>query len=109
MEKDLNKSESLGILNIDASLYKTRISEKFKNRKPYQIPDPKLIESFIPGTVLDILVKPGQEVKKGDDLMILDAMKMKNMLICSMDGRVKKIMVKKGDKVSKGTLLLELQ
>lgn len=109
MEKDFKKKESLGILNIDTSLYKTRISTKFKNRKPYRVPDPKLIESFIPGTVLDILVRAGQEVKKGDNLMILDAMKMKNMLICNLDGSVKKILVNKGDKVSKGTLLLEIE
>jgi biotin carboxyl carrier protein len=109
MEKDMKNNESLGTLNIDTSLYKTRISAKFKNRKKYTTPDPKLIPSFIPGTVLDILVKVDQEVKKGDDLMILDAMKMQNQLKCNMDGRIKSIVVKKGDKVSKGTLLLEME
>jgi len=68
-----------------------------------------MIRSFIPGTVLDILVKKGQIVKKGDDLMILDAMKMQNKLKCSFEGTVKKIFVNKGDKVSKGTDLLELE
>jgi biotin carboxyl carrier protein len=68
-----------------------------------------MILSFIPGTVLDILVKKGQAVKKGDDLMILDAMKMQNKLTCNIDGIVKKIFVNKGDKVSKGTSLLELK
>jgi biotin carboxyl carrier protein len=105
----MKKNEKLGVLNIDTSLYKTRISTKFENRKSYIPPDPHLILSFIPGTVLDILVKPGQSVKKGDDLMILDAMKMQNMLKCSMDGKVKKIMVRKGDKVSKGMVLLEVK
>ena len=41
--------------------------------------------------------------------MILDAMKMQNKLKCSMDGKVKSISVKKGDKVSKGTVLLTLE
>jgi biotin carboxyl carrier protein len=41
--------------------------------------------------------------------MILDAMKMQNKLKSSMDGKVKSIAVKKGDKVSKGTVLLELE
>ncbi len=71
--------------------------------------NPKYILSFIPGTVLDILVKPGQSVRKGDDLMLLDAMKMQNQLKSTIDGKVKKIPVKKGDKVSKGTVLLILK
>jgi biotin carboxyl carrier protein len=105
----MNKKDILGYLNIDASLYKTRISRKFENRKPYQPPDPRVILSFIPGTVLDILIKTGQHIKIGDDLMILDAMKMQNKLKCNMDGKVKVISVNKGDKVSKGTVLLELE
>jgi biotin carboxyl carrier protein len=105
----MTKNDKLGILNIDTSLYQTRISNKFANRKPYKPSNPKVILSFIPGTVLDILVKQGQYVSKGDDLMILDAMKMQNKLKCSIDGKVKSIAVKKGDKVSKGTILLELE
>jgi biotin carboxyl carrier protein len=105
----MDKNEKLGFLNIDTSLYQTRISNKFQNRKPYQPADPRIILSFIPGTVLEILIKPGQKVSKGEDLMILDAMKMQNKLKCNMDGKVKSIEVKKGDKVSKGTILLELE
>lgn len=105
----MNKENTLGYLNIDTSIYKTRISRKFQNRKPYHPADPKIILSFIPGTVLEILIKAGQAVKMGDDLMILDAMKMQNRLKCNMDGIVKSISVKKGDKVSKGTVLLNLE
>lgn len=105
----MNKDTKPGYLNIDSSLYQTRISKKFENRKPYQPADPKIILSFIPGTVLEIYIIPGQDVKKGDILMILDAMKMKNKLKCAMDGRVKSIAVVKGAKVSKGTVLLELE
>ncbi len=105
----MNKDEKLGFLNINTSLYQTRISEKFKNRKSYQPADPKIILSFIPGTVLNIFVKAGDSVKKGDDLMILDAMKMQNKLKCPMDGKVKSIAVIKGAKVSKGTVLIELE
>lgn len=109
MGQDIIKDDKLEHLNIDTSLYKTRISDKFKNRVPYHPADPRIILSFIPGTVLDIFVEPGQFVSKGHDLMILDAMKMKNKLKCNMDGTVKSISVKKGDKVSKGTVLLELE
>jgi biotin carboxyl carrier protein len=105
----MSKDEKLGFLNIDTSLYQTRISKKFQNRKHYKPADPRIILSFIPGTVLEIFIKPGQEVTKGEDLMILDAMKMKNKLKCPMDGKVKAIEVSKGDKVSKGTVLVELE
>jgi biotin carboxyl carrier protein len=105
----MDKEEKLGYLNINTSLYKTRLSEKFKNRILYKPADPKVILSFIPGTVIDIFVEEGQLVKKGEELMILDAMKMKNKLKCPMDGKVKSIVVVKGAKVSKGTVLLELE
>lgn len=105
----MKENDELGFLNIDTSLYKTRISEKFRNRKSYKPADPRIILSFIPGTVLDIFIEKGQLVKKGEVLMILDAMKMQNKLKCIMDGKVKSIAVNKGDKVSKGTILLELE
>jgi biotin carboxyl carrier protein len=106
---DMEKNEKLGYLNIDTSLYQTRISSKFEKRKHYEIPDPGKINSFIPGTVLEIFIAPGQSVSKGQDLMILDAMKMKNRLKCPVDGKVKSVLVKTGDRVSKGKLLIELE
>ncbi len=105
----MKNKEKLSLLNIDSTLYKTRISRKFEARPHYKAVNPKYILSFIPGTVLDILVTTGQTVRKGDDLMLLDAMKMQNQLKCTIDGEVKKIPVKKGDKVSKGTVLLILK
>ena len=105
----MNAKEKLEFLNINNSLYKTRISSKFKNRVNYQPADPRMILSFIPGTVLDIFVSPGQRVKKGDLLLILDAMKMQNKLKSGIDGKIKKILVNKGDRVSKGTLLIEMK
>lgn len=102
-------NDNSGYLNINSDLYKTNLSSSFKNRKPYQPADPKLILSFIPGTVIEILIKVGQDIKKGEDLMILDAMKMKNRLKCSMDGRVKKILIEKGTRVPKGVVLIELE
>jgi biotin carboxyl carrier protein len=105
----MENSGIFGFLNINTSLYKTRISEKFANRKKYQPVDQRNILSFIPGTVLETLVKEGQKVKKGDVLMILEAMKMKNRLKSPIDGKVKKIYTSTGERVPKGTLLIELE
>lgn len=108
----MNKTEnddSLTFLNIDESLYRTRIGIKYKNRKKYQPIDPRMIRSFIPGTIVDILVSDGQKVEKGDEIVSLEAMKMQNMLKSAVSGKVKKIHVKAGDKVARGTLLIELE
>jgi biotin carboxyl carrier protein len=105
----MSTEEKLEFLNINNTLYKTRISSKFKKRINFQPADPKMILSFIPGTILEIYSDVGQIVKKGDLLLILDAMKMQNRLMCHMDGKIKSIAVKKGDRVSKGTVLIELE
>ena len=102
-------NDALKSVNIDESLYKTRLSKKFETRKKYQPLDPKMILSFIPGTVLDIMVTEGQSVEKGEEMMILDAMKMQNKLKSPISGLIKKILVNKGDKISKGKLLIELE
>jgi biotin carboxyl carrier protein len=105
----MENNETLRFLNIDTSLYKTRVNKRFENRILYQPKDPKKIESFIPGLILDIMVEVGQCVEKDDELMILDAMKMKNKLKSPVSGKIKSIHVKRGDKVPKGILLIELE
>jgi biotin carboxyl carrier protein len=101
-------NKEIKILNIDTTLYHTRLSKKFENRKPFKPADPNIVESYIPGTILDILVRVGQIVEPGDELLVLDAMKMQNRLKAPVKGTVKKILVKSGDKVSKGTVMVEL-
>lgn len=71
--------------------------------------DDKNVTAFIPGTIIDVKVKKGQEVKQGDVLVILDAMKMYNRLIAPSAGKVKEINVKPGDRVSKGALLVSIE
>jgi biotin carboxyl carrier protein len=63
----------------------------------------------MPGLVLNILVSPGQAVQKGDPLIILEAMKMENVIKAAGEGHIKAINVLKGAAVEKGQLLLELE
>ncbi|MDR1973675.1 MAG: biotin/lipoyl-binding protein [Bacteroidales bacterium] len=66
------------------------------------------IRAFIPGTILNVFVKVGDTVRKGDKLLVLDAMKMDNELVAPMDGTVKEVPIKKGQTVVKNELLVLL-
>lgn len=66
------------------------------------------VESPMPGTVLDIKVKPGDTVKSGDTLIVLEAMKMENAIVAPKDAKVVAVPVSKGQTVESGTVLVTL-
>ena len=61
----------------------------------------------MPGFILEVNVAEGDEVKKGDFLCVLEAMKMENALTASRDGVIKSVHISKGETVDKGKLLIE--
>lgn len=63
----------------------------------------------MPGLILEINVKTGDEVKENDALLILEAMKMENVISSPRDGTIKSISVKKGDAVDKNLILIEFE
>ncbi|MEE0801376.1 MAG: biotin/lipoyl-containing protein [Gemmiger sp.] len=63
------------------------------------------VSAPMPGNILDVKVKPGDSVKAGDTLMILEAMKMENEISAPQDGTVASINVRKGDTVNSGDTL----
>ena len=67
------------------------------------------VTSPMPGTILDVKVSQGAAVKKGDVLMILEAMKMENEIMCPCDGKVASLHAAKGAAVESGTLLCVIQ
>ena len=67
------------------------------------------VTSPMPGTILDVKVSQGAAVKKGDVLMILEAMKMENEIRCPRDGTVASVNASKGATVESGTLLCVIQ
>ena len=67
------------------------------------------IKSPMPGLVLHIDVDENQEVKKGDTLLVLEAMKMENLIKAAFDGTVQKINVEQGEAVSKNQVLLVIK
>ncbi|GAB4168978.1 MAG: biotin/lipoyl-binding protein [Calditrichia bacterium] len=66
------------------------------------------VSSPLPGVVLDILVKPGDTVKMGQPLLILEAMKMENEIKADRDGTIKEVLVNKGDSVLEGAALIKI-
>ena len=69
----------------------------------------EIVESPMPGTILRIEVKEGQTVKAGDNLLILEAMKMENEILAPRDGRVSAITVNVGDSVDTGAKLVVIE
>lgn len=71
--------------------------------------DKKQLTAFIPGTIVEVKVKVGQQVKQGEILVILDAMKMHNRILAPINSTVKEVNVKPGDRVVKGFVMVVLE
>lgn len=67
------------------------------------------IKAPMPGLILDIHVKAGDEVKEDDSLLILEAMKMENVIVSPREGIIKSVSVEKGAAIDKGQLLIEFE
>jgi len=103
MEKEKGK------LIIDDTVYETYITQKVLNRRKYQPADPHEIKAIIPGTIREIHVKVGQNVKKHEELFILEAMKMRNRVYAPMEGKIKSIHMESNQMVAKHDLLIEIE
>jgi biotin carboxyl carrier protein len=101
------KSQEFQTLPMWERDYKTLFTAKFANRKKYEAPDPKKVMSYIPGTIQEIKIKEGQTVKKGEPMLILESMKMLNIVRVPLDGEIKKISVTIGEKIPKNHLMVE--
>ena len=67
------------------------------------------VKTPLPGTILKILAKEGDQVKKGDTLLIMEAMKMENNIIAEKAGKVVQVRVKEGDTVLQNDVLIVLE
>ena len=69
----------------------------------------KVVEAPMPGNIFKILVKPGDTVSKGQNVLVLEAMKMENNRTSDYNGRVKRILTQEGKSVSAGAKLIEIE
>ncbi len=63
----------------------------------------------MPGTIIEVQVNPGDKVVEGQELLVLEAMKMENPIVSTMDGKIKEINVKVDDKVATKQVMLVIE
>jgi biotin carboxyl carrier protein len=81
---------------------------KKEEPKAAVVGDGELMSAPMPGTILDIMVTEGQTVKKGEIILILEAMKMENELAAPVDGTVVKIYTSRGESINAGDSILTI-
>ena len=104
-----DKKEEYESFRVYMAEYKTLITDKYRKNQNWKPPNKNHILAVIPGTILKVLVKKGQSLKAGEDLLILEAMKMENHIAMPADGQVKKIRVKEGEPAKKNQVMIEIE
>ncbi len=109
---DINTDNNTVKLNINGVLYTSTVKSELDmllqelgmdNLTSKKV---KELKSPMPGLVLDVLVEAGQEVKEGDNLLILEAMKMENNIKSPVDGVIAEVKVNKTQAVEKNEILI---
>lgn len=102
-------------IRINAHVYQVRINRSLDDlikKMGYTTGSSKGIDSIkapMPGTIIGLQVEKGQTVKEGDTLLILEAMKMENTILCPKNTVIKEIYVTPGDTVDKNKLLIDFE
>lgn len=111
----LNKEEKTCLIKVNGNNYSLIINDQF-DELLHRLGMDKLAGSKIseqkapmPGLVLSVCVSVGDDVKKGDNLLVLEAMKMENIIKSPADLKVKSLKVKPGDKVEKNQVLISFE
>src|SRR5665648_68597 len=94
---------------VHSAKYETTYTKKYINRKVWAEPNFNHIISYIPGTIIDILVKEGQVLNGGDSIVILQAMKMYNDVQMPFTGKIVKIHIEKNQMIPKNFLMIEIE
>jgi len=111
IEKNQNQYE----ISVNGVTYPISVESPFSyKRKKYLAKnkgDSKIekIQAPMPGKIIEILVEENQEVKEGEPLLILEAMKMQNEILSSFQGKIKNINFRAEDTVIKDDIIIELE
>ena len=110
-----NPEEKTMVLNVNGTDYEVSIKDKndlLLQQLGISVKSSSAVQSIkapMPGLIINVSVNPGDEVKKGDTLLILEAMKMENVIKSPRDGKVKKVNVSLRNAVEKNQVLLEFE
>lgn len=125
-----NVESNIATVEVNGTTYEVEIHKEFKQPKTptlvrKEVKSPKGSEKInkdepksgggstvpapLPGTILDIHVKAGDQVKKGQNLITMEAMKMENSVLSPKEGTVKDIKVSQGDSVLQDDVLIEME
>ncbi len=118
--------ENIAHLEVNGTVYEVELDRKVKSSKTPRLvrpvsvgpPKPEIdkqdagtsipVTAPLPGNILEILVNPGDIIKKGQKLLIMEAMKMENQVLAEKDGVIEKIHVNKGQSVLQGDVLFDI-
>lgn len=117
--------DNIAEVDVNGSIYQVELAEEVKTTKtpklvrskPVVTPESKpkpvaglsKVEAPLPGTIFKMKVKEGEQVKKGQVILIMEAMKMENNILAEIDGVITKIHVAEGATVLQGDVLAEIQ
>lgn len=117
--------DNIAEIDVNGSIYQVELAEEVKTTKtpklvrskpvPTKETKPKpaaglsKVDAPLPGTIFKVLVKEGDAVKKGQAILILEAMKMENNILAEKDGVINKIHIAEGDSVLQGDILVEIE
>ncbi len=93
---------------VTARKYKTTLTEKFKNRPVWHKPYVGDVISHLPGTIVELEVKVGDEVEAGQLLLIHQAMKMLNRVVAPISGVVSEVNVQIDEQIPKDHLMVRI-
>jgi biotin carboxyl carrier protein len=107
-----NQAEKTAEININNNIYSISAKDQFDilldklGLSSLNATKVSEIKAPMPGMVLKVFVSEGMEIQKGDNLFVLEAMKMENIIKAPADVVVKTVKIKPGDKVEKGQVLM---
>jgi biotin carboxyl carrier protein len=119
----MNFENNIAKIEVNGTKYEVEVEKEIKTSKTPTLVRKKVvvknggqqkssgstkISAPLPGTIINIKVAVGDEVKKGDCLLIMEAMKMENNVLAEKDGTISKITVGAGDSVLQGDTLIEM-
>jgi biotin carboxyl carrier protein len=97
-------------VTIKGNRYKVLVEDERRRRPGAELPavGEAAVTSPMPGVISAVLARPGQAVQPGDDLVILEAMKMENEIKAPFGGLVERVHVKPGQTINQGDLIAEI-